>query len=302
MKWASIAVVLKNPYYLLYRIIRKIPFRWADKPCVLFYYRAELGRFPNLERPKLFTEKLQWLKLNSRNPLYTTLVDKVRVKDYIAKVLGDGYCFKTLGMWKRGIDIDFDALPTKFVLKCNHYGGGCVFVCKNKSKIDITQLRRDVQRQLDSNMYLNTREWPYKNVERCVFAEEYMEDEFGELRDYKFYCFNGEPKMVTVVTDRFGGHYFTNFDIAFNELNVVHRGSPKSPVQVVRPSNFDEMLNIARRLSEGLPFVRIDLYNIKGRIFFGEFTFFPSSGHDDQNSLDWDKKYGSMLVLPTEHE
>lgn len=289
--------VMADPIYVPFKVAQIVPWAIPDGLYLKLYYRYVLKRWPNLESPQTFTEKLQWLKLHDHNPLYTKLVDKVVVKEHVRHVLGEGYCFRTLGVWDDARDIDFTKLPDKFVLKCNHFGGGAVFICKDRQKFDISEVQRKLNRQLHKSMYLQTREWPYRNVRRKVFAEEYMEDEFGELRDYKFYCINGEPKMVVVVTDRFDGHYFTNFDADFNELEEVHRGSSKSPTVISRPENFEEMKTVARKLASGLRFVRIDLYNVKSRIYFGEYTFYPVSGHDDQSSEAWDICFGKLLDI-----
>ena len=299
MKIVSVfKMLLFNPIQFLERIISRVPWIVSDNIYVKLQYKARLGYFPNLENPVFFTEKLQWLKLYDHNPLYTKIVDKVLVKDYIANLIGKEHIIPTLHVWDDPSQIDFSILPNKFVLKCNHTGGGAVFICKDKSSFDISSVSKKLSKQLLMNTFLKTREWPYKNIPRKVFCEQYMEDESGELRDYKFYCFGGEPVMVLVATNRFTDHNFTYVDLNFKPIDIESAFGKTTNHKLVKPDNFTQMIKIARTLSRDFPHVRVDLYNIKGQIYFGELTFYDSSGFDDMNSDLWNKKLGDLIKLP----
>ena len=166
-------------------------------------YRASMGKRLDLKNPKTFNEKLQWLKLYNRKPEYTMMVDKYLVRDYIKETLGEQYLIPLLGVWDDPDDIDFDALPDRFVLKCNHNSGKGMYICRDKSKMDVEKVKKELKAGLEQNYYLNGREWPYKDVPRKIIAEQYMEDEqTAELRDYKFFCFDGEVKAIFIATDR----------------------------------------------------------------------------------------------------
>lgn len=295
-----IRCLLHNPLYFVYVVSKRVPRLIPDVLFLRLLYRVNLGRWPNLSEPRRFTEKLQWLKLHDRNPRYTTLVDKLLVKSVVAEKLGAEYVFKVLGVWERAEDIDFESLPERFVLKCNHFGGGAVLICKDKRHFDFEAARRELARQMKKNLFWGSREWPYKNVTPKIFAEEYMEDEYGELRDYKFHCMNGEPKMMVLMSNRYTAHNFNAFDMNFRQLETHFSGSEygSSDEDFKCPVCFDEMKRIARILSEGIPFVRVDFYVVNGRLYFGELTFYPTSGLDNQSSDEWDLKFGSLLTLP----
>lgn len=290
-------MLFANPWYLVFAVARRISHLLPDALYIRLLYKASLGRWPNLTNPKRFTEKLQWLKLHDRNPLYTSLVDKLEVKKHISKVLGAEYVFKTLGVWERAEEIDFDALPEKFVLKCNHMGGGSVFICKDKKSFDKSAVVTALKKQMKKNIFWAYREWPYKNVVPKIFAEEYMEDEYGELRDYKFYSLNGNPQFVLVASNRYSSHNFDSFDMGFNPLPTMTVSGRPNPAGIEKPECFSRMIELVSKLSSGFHFVRVDLYCIKGRIYFGELTFYPASGLDNRDSDEWDVEFGSHLDL-----
>ena len=289
--------VFSNPWYLPLRIAQMVPRIVPSSLYLRLLYKFQLGRWPDLTHPKRFTEKLQWLKLHDRNPLYTTLVDKIAVKEYIAEKIGPERVFKTLGVWNHAENIDIDSLPDQFVLKCNHYGGGEVFICKDRTRFDFQKAKRGLTRQLREGIYWRTREWPYLQIKPTIFAEEYMEDDSGSLRDYKFYCVHGVPKFVLVVRDRYTNHYYDGYDMEFNPIGKVSRKASACVEPMRKPEAFDEMVSIARRLSKGFLFVRIDLYEIKGKVYFGEYTFYPASGLNNRDSDQWDLQFGGDLDI-----
>ena len=254
----------------------------------------------NLKNPQTFNEKLQWIKLYDHNPLYTVLVDKYRVKEYVQKRVGDNHVIPLLGVWNNVDEIEWGKLPQQFVLKVNHGCGGHV-ICKDIAKLDIPSITERLRKALAKNYYYGGREWPYKNVQPKVFAEAYMEDEFGELRDYKFFCFDGEVKAMFIASDRQkeGEEVkFDFFDTDFNHLPFT-QGHPNAKVQPSKPKNFQEMIRLATILSKGIPEVRVDFYNVNGHIYFGEFTFFHFGGMVKFNPLEWDYKFGDWIKIPT---
>ena len=257
-----------------------------------------MGRPLDLANPRTFNEKLQWLKLYNRNPLYTTLVDKVAAKKWATEKLGEQYIIKTLGVWPRFDDIDFNKLPNQFVLKCNHDSGSYV-ICKDKKKLDLAQAKAKLDGGLKRNFYYKFREWPYKNVPPRIIAEEYMADKNGVLVDYKFACFHGQVDNVMVCLDRHINDvkfYFFDRDWNLKRLNVRGKNAPEG-FTIPKPPCIDEMFDIATKLSEGIPFVRVDLFECDGKIYFGEMTFFPDSGFDANLLPETDLYFGQMIDL-----
>lgn len=264
-------------------------------------FRLEMGYKLNLEEPHTFNEKLQWLKLYNRNPKYTQMVDKFEAKTVAENILGNDYIIPTLGVWDRFEDIDFSSLPDRFVLKTtNGGGGGGVIICRDKNKLNLPAVAEQLNSSLKENIYQQFKEWPYKNVIPRILAEKFMVDESGELRDYKFYCFNGEPKVFLVASERFSGHrtYFDYFDMEGNHLPFT-QGGMNNPITPTIPSTFEKMKQVAMKLSHGLPHVRIDLYSVDEKVYFGEFTFFDSSGFEKFTPWEWDGIFGNWLKLPT---
>lgn len=271
-----------------------------DKKFIEKMFKATMDYPLNLENPKSFNEKLQWLKLYDRNPLYTKLVDKYEVREYISEKIGEDYLIPLLGVWDDPEEIDFDSLPNKFVLKCNHNSGLGMCICTDKSKIDIKKVKNELKSGLAQNYYLNGREWPYKNVSRKIICEKYMTDETGKnLRDYKFYCFDGKPKIVGIYQDRNSDKETTGdfFDMNFEWVDLKF-GMPNALNKPQKPQKFQEMIKIAEILSEGIPEIRVDLYISNNKIYFGELTFFDGGGFDKIEPLEWDYKLGSWIKLP----
>lgn len=272
--------------------------RMDDEKYLKKLYTVNFGKELDLENPKTFNEKLQWLKLYDRKPEYTMMVDKYKVREYVAEKLGEEYLIPLLGVWDDPEEIDFDKLPNQFVLKCNHNSGLGMCICKDKSKLDIKKVKSELRKGLKENFYLHGREWPYKEVPRKIICERYMVDEsVYELKDYKIFCFNGEPKALFVATDRMTDTKFDFFDVEFNHLPFTN-GHPNAEKEIVKPQNLDEMLKAASILSKGIPQVRIDLYNVNGKILFGEMTFSHWSGMVPFEPNKWDERFGEWIVLP----
>lgn len=295
---------LSHPWNILDSIVYHNPKLWPDKLFLQILYRARMGRSLNLKDPKSFSEKLQWLKLYNRRPEYTIMVDKVKAKDYVAHKLGDVYIIPTLGVWDDPDKIDFDSLPEQFVLKCNHNSGIGMYICKDKSKMDVEKVKHELRRGLKDDYYLKNREWPYKNVPRCIFAEQYLVPTSIEedLTDYKWYCFDGEPKFCQVIQNRSSNETIDFFDTEWNHQEFIGLNPEAVSATVLpkRPVNLKTHLRIAKELSKGIPFVRIDLYETSNRTFFGEITFFPMSGFGYFNPKVYNVILGKMIVLPSE--
>lgn len=272
----------------------------SDETFLKLKYKNVFGKKLDLENPKTFNEKLQWLKLYNRKPEYTIMVDKYKVRDYIAQMLGEKYLISLLGVWDDPEDIDFDALPNQFVLKCNHNSGLGMCLCKDKSKLDITKVKEKLRKGLKQDYYLIGREWPYKDVPRKIIAEKYMEDASGDLKDYKFYCFDGVMKFVMINSDRNSDKptRADYFDRDFNWMDFTW-GYSHAEIHPQKPEQFEKMVAIAEKLAKGLPHVRVDLYDCNGKIYFGELTFFDGSGFDKIEPSEWDYKLGQMITLPT---
>ena len=270
----------------------------SDEEYLKRMFSARMKRKLDLENPKTFTEKLQWLKLYNRKPEYTVMVDKYAVKQYVADTIGEAYIIPTLGVWDKFEDIDFDALPEQFVLKCTHDSGGLV-ICRDKSTLDLKKAKKKIEEALRRDFYLSTREWPYKDVPRKIIAEKYMTDKSGGLIDYKFFCFNGIADCVMVCLDRHLGDtkfYFFDKSWQLKRLNVRGKNAPKD-FTVNKPECMDKMFELAEKLSKGLPFVRVDLYECNNKIYFGELTFFPDSGFDANILAETDLYFGNMINL-----
>lgn len=291
---------LKHPEKIILGIVNHCWFLFSDKASLKIRYRIEMGRKLNLKNPQRFTEKLQWLKLYDRKPEYSRMVDKIAVKDFVAGIIGRQYVIPTLGFWHHFDEIDFDTLPNKFVLKTNHGGGGsAVVICKDKSKLNKNRAKAILEHSLKHSVYPNLREWPYKNVKPMILAEQLLEsDGKHDLMDYKFYCFNGIPKILLIASNRFTAHNFNYFDMDFNPLSIVSTaGKPIDNKMIRKPDCFDEMKSIAKTLAQGRPHIRVDLYEVAGKVFFGELTFFDSSGFDNLNSDIIDQEWGSWITL-----
>lgn len=293
---------LKHPSNIILYLMNKNFFSWIpDEKYIKIKYRLEMNKRLNLENPKTFNEKLQWLKLNDRKQEYTKMVDKYEAKKYVANIIGKEYIIPTLGIWDKFEDIDFEKLPNQFVLKPTHTSGD-VFICRDKEKIDYKTLEKKVHRWLKRKYYYVHREWPYKNIKPRIIAEKYMVDESGtELKDYKFFCFNGKPKLLFVAVDRPQDTKFNFYDLNFNKLPFMQHYKNFNK-NVLKPKGFEYMVDFAKKLSKGIAHVRVDFYDINGKVYFGELTFYHFSGFEKFEPEEWDKKLGDMLKLPNNKE
>jgi hypothetical protein len=282
--------------FLSRRILTFIP----DYAYLKLCYWLRMGRKLDLKHPKTFNEKIQWLKLYDRKPIYSQYVDKYEVRKHVEEIVGKEYLIPLLGVWDHFDEIDFDELPNRFVLKCTHDSGGVV-ICKNKERFDRKWAREKIEKRLAKNYYDSTREWAYKNIKPRIICEELLETKAGDPpNDYKFHCFNGEPKNVMVCTERERentNYYF--YDKEWNPLTLIYSDLNGSKDRSIpKPKRLNELFEIAAILSKGIPFVRVDLYVEKAQIYFGELTLYPQSGHDSEFLLETDRLWGEALKLP----
>ncbi len=270
-----------------------------DKDYLKALFYIHMGYELNLDNPLTFNEKIQWLKLYNRKTEYTMMVDKLLVKDYVAGIIGQEFIIPTIGVWDNAEDILFEELPNSFVLKCTHDSGGLI-ICKDKSKLDIDGTRRELNRLLQRNYYYIWREWPYKDVTPRIIAEPYLQDShYKELRDYKFFAFDGVPRVLFVAADRGKDTEttFDFFDMSFNHLEIIN-GHPNSSDRIEKPETFERMIDFVSKLSEDIPHVRVDFYEVDGRTYFGELTFFHWSGLVPFEPPQWDRTLGDWINLP----
>ncbi len=269
----------------------------SDEAFLKRKFRLAMGHKLDLDAPKTFNEKLQWLKLYDRDPLYTKLVDKYAVRKYIAEKIGEEYLIPLVGgPWNSPDEIDFAALPDQFVLKCTHDSGGVV-ICKDKSKLDIPAAKAKLSKHLKRNYYWTNREWPYKDVPPRIIAEKYMEDETGGLNDYKVMCFNGEPKLIQLHMGRFAKHTQDFYDTQWKRLDII-QGDPMADELTPRPGFLDDMLKKSSEISQKFPHIRVDWYGIEGKLYLGELTMYDGSGMCAYDDEEWDYKIGSWVELP----
>ena len=289
--------VINNPVSVPIKLLNKLSPLIPDRAYLKMLFPLEVGYKLNLENPQTFNEKLQWLKLNYRKRELTRMVDKYEAKGFAAELIGEEYIVKNYGVWDSFDDIDFDSLPNQFVLKTTHDQGGVV-ICKDKSKFDYEKARKKLTKHLKFKHYYLTREWPYKNVKPRILAEELLiETKLGDIWDYKFYCFNGVPKIMLIATDRSKGDVrFDYFDMNFNIIDL-QQGGKRSDRIFEKPENFDLMISLASKLSVGLPHVRVDFYDINGKVLFGEMTFFDSGGMARFTPIEWDYTLGNWIDL-----
>lgn len=278
--------------------------RWLpDAPYLKLLYRFKMGHRLDLKSPKTFTEKIQWLKLYNRKPEYTTMVDKYAVKQYVANIIGEEYIIPTLGVWDKPEDVDWENLPNQFVLKTTHGGGGGgVVICKDKKIFDKNAAIDKLNESLSSDIYRGLREWPYKNVPKRIIAEKFMAPEKSsapnDLPDYKFFCFNGKVRFFKVDFGRFVEHHANYYSPEGELLEFGEQGlepDPSYPIEL--PNNLRDMIALAERMSKNEPFLRVDFYNVNGKIFFGELTFYPASGLGKWTTEEADMKIGKYLNL-----
>lgn len=273
----------------------------SDKQYLVLMGKVRMNKKMNIENPKTFNEKLQWLKLYDRNPEYTKMVDKYEAKKYVSEIIGDEYIIPTLGIYNNFDEIDFEKLPNQFVMKCTHNSGGNI-ICKDKGQFDYKFARKWMGNCLKRNYYNYNKEWVYKNIKPRIIVEKYMQDRGeDELKDYKLMCFNGKVKCSFVCSDRYNnkGLKVDFFDINWNKMPF-ERKYPNSTQKIQKPINYELMIEFAEKLSRNIPFLRVDFYEINGKIYFGELTFFPGSGFEEFRPEKYDRILGDMLELPKE--
>ena len=302
-EWKKIMIYyLKHPLEIIIYIINKFKIKISDETFLKLAFLSRQGYRLNLKKPETFNEKIQWLKLYDRKPEYTTMVDKYEVKKYVANIIGEEYIIPTLGVWDKFEDINFENLPNQFVLKCTH-DSGSVIICKDKNKLNISDVKKKINKSLKKNFYYISREWPYKNVKPRIIAEKYMKlKEQASLIDYKFFCFYGEPKFL-YISEGLDNHELAKISFCDMEYCIAkfHRKDYKQFDKLPqKPVCFEEMKELARCLSKDIPFIRVDFYEIEDKIYFGELTFYPCSGYIPFEPKDYDKVLGDMIKLPKE--
>ena len=284
------------------RLLRAFDWALTDRQYLKCLFKIKMGKPLRLDPPVTFNEKLQWLKLYNRRDEYTAMVDKVEAKRVAASIIGEEYIIPTLGVWDSFDEIDFGSLPDRFVLKTTHGGGNSgVVICRDKSAFDFQAAKIKLEKSLKGDIYASFKEWPYKNVRRRILAEELLDDGLGHLiNDYKFNCFNGRAENVMVCSDRDSGHTkFYFFDTEWNLLRVNKMGvAAPEGFTMPKPENIDLMFDIADKLSAGVPYMRVDLYNINGKPYFGEMTFYPASGFGANYTREADLDFGNRIKLP----
>ncbi len=299
-----------TPWYILTVILTRAQFisRFIpDRRYLEIIYRGYMGHRLDLENPRYFNEKIQWMKLYDRDPKYARLIDKYEVKKYVADTVGGEYVIPTLGVYDRFEDIDFEALPNSFVIKCTHDSGSTVVV-KDKYRMEVREIRKKITKCLNRDNFYLYREWQYRGIKPRIIIEQYMENIasdtgneklVGQLLDYKIFTYGGEPRFIAVDFNRFSGAHGRNlYDSKWN-LMTVSLGYPSEPdVEIRKPEGFGKMMEVARKLAKEFYFVRVDLYYAAGKIFFGELTFLPGSGFEAFSSDDYGLMIGNIMCLP----
>lgn len=279
-----------------YTLMKLLP----DIVYLKYYYKKRMGKKLNLRYPTTFNEKLQYLKLYDRDPRYIKMVDKIEAKKYVAEIIGESYIIPTIGEWDNPEDISMESLPNEFVLKCTH-DSGSVIICRDKNTFDMTKARQELRNSMSINYYWLGREWPYKNIKPRIMAEPFLhDDKEEELKDYKFFCFDGNMKALFIAQDRQKDGEETKFDFFdrdFNHLPIIN-GHPNAKTVPEKPQNYELMISLAEKLSKGIPQLRVDFYEVNEQVLFGELTFSHWSGFVPFEPPEWDAKFGEWITLP----
>lgn len=293
---SKLSKFIKSPLLLFVFLSNRGINLFNDKTYLKIRYFATFKKILNLQTPQTFNEKLQWLKLNDRKDIYTKMVDKYEAKSYVSKIIGNKYIIPTLGIYNNFDEIDFNKLPNQFVIKCTHDSGGLVIVT-DKSKLDIKKAKKKINKSLKRNYYYLGREWPYKNVKPRIIVEKYMKDNKDtSMRDYKFFCFNGNPYCILLCNDRNTELKETFFDLNWKILPF-KRPNHSIDTNIEKPHNLDKMIEFSKKLSLNIPFLRVDFYEINGNLYFGELTFYPACGFSKFEPEEWDLKLGNLIDL-----
>ena len=267
----------------------------SDEMFLKRMFKAKMGYELNLSNPQTFNEKLQWLKLYGYKDVYSQMADKYLAKEIVRNIIGDDYIVPCIGFWENPEEIDFSNLPQKFVLKCNHNSGLGRCICKNKDLVNENEIKRGLNEGLKQNYFLHLRETPYRDIKRGIVAEKFLDDNTGEeLRDYKFLCFSGKP-MYMYCTNKGKKIYENYYDMDFNPVNISH-GYTRIQPEIQKPQEFELMKDLAARLSQGIPFVRIDFFDVDHHVYFAEFTFYDWAGFKPLMG-NWDLELGKLIDL-----
>ena len=300
MQMNKLIRVLKNPLWLIVFFNNRGIHLFNDRDYVKLLYRLTFGKKLNLDNPKTFNEKMQWLKIYDRKSQYSMMVDKYEAKKYVASIIGEKYIIPTYGIYNSFDEINFDSLPDEFVIKCTHDSGGLIIV-RNKNQFDKNKARKKINKCLKRNFYWIEREWPYKNVKPRIIIEKYMEDKnSNDMRDYKFFCFNGEPKLM-YLSEGLENHSTARisfYDMNFNVTDCKRRDYELLDYTPSIPNTFEKMKKFATILSKDIPHLRVDFYEINGKLYFGELTFFTCGGYVPFEDEKWDKQLGDYIKLP----
>ena len=297
-RWQQILKFLLNmKYYFVYWNRFKGLTKAQERYILEKQFKWRMGYKLDLDNPKTFNEKIQWLKLNYRDPLMTKCADKVGVREYVKEKIGEEYLVPIIGIYNSVDEIDFDSLPNQFVAKVN-WGSGQNIIVKDKSKLDVEDAKNKLSEWMkpESNHYYMGLEWAYKDIEPKIIIEEYLEQLDGDLYDYKFYNFNNAVEFVLIVSDRFNNKYCDFYDTIFNRLPFRWTSNP-SPKGIKYPDKFEKMIFLSKKLSEKFPFVRVDFYDTGEKLYIGELTFYPGNGTDQFEPIEWDYKFGEKLIL-----
>ena len=284
-------------FFISRNIARLLP----DKLYLSIKFYNRLGYWMDWNHPRTYNEKMQWLKLYNRRPEYAIMVDKVRVKDWVAAKIGNNYIIPTLGVWKSATEVNFAGLPNRFVIKCNHNSGKGMYICKDKSKMNVENIRKGLKKGMQENYVIQNREWPYKNVPHRILAEQFLEEEGKQTPDdYKVMCFDGKVKLIELHEGRFtDNHTQAFYDRDWKLTSITQSGSGKVATKVAKcPSLLDEMIRLSEILAKDIPHVRVDWYIVNNHLYFGEMTFFDGSGFDSWGSQEDDLLLGSWIKLP----
>lgn len=299
MEKSKLKTVISHPRYLLLFLLHRCSHLIKnDKRYYTWQYRLITGKKLDIDHPVSYNEKLQWLKLYDRKPIYTMMVDKLAVKKFVADKIGEQYVVPLYGVWDKPEEIDYNTLPKRFVLKTTHGGGGLdVVICKDKSKLDKERVNKKLNHSLRFD-YWRMREWPYKNVPRKIIAEQLLEDKSGDLFDYKVMCFSGKPELIQVHRGRFTHQTQDIFDVNWNKMKIYQTDYPYTEDHIDKPELLQEMLSLSEALAKDIPQIRVDWYIVNGRLYFGELTFFDSAGFSEWKPKEWEDKLGELTVLP----
>lgn len=288
---------------IFYSIMVHTAGMYTDRFFIRHQFKHAMHYYPDLDNPVTFQEKLQWLKLHDRKPEYTKMADKYLAKEFIKDRIGAQYVIPTIAVYDRAEDIDYESLPEEFVMKTTH-DSGTVVICRDKSSLNVKKTNSYLSRRLKVKYYLKEREWPYKGVKPRIIVEKLLGNEGEDLMDYKFYCFNGDPRLMFVISNRWGGggHRADYYNMEGENIAITQPGYNSSPVPPSLPSVFNEMKELAQQLSKGIPHIRVDFYYTGGQIYVGELTFFDSGGYLTFIPEEYNRILGDWIDLSIVHK